>query len=73
MMFFAALLKIVFVVWSLLILIMLPIYFYRKRKAPMDKKNTIKRLIIKSFAASLIFTLFMYSGLIAMFFDDIVK
>ncbi|MCM1499755.1 MAG: hypothetical protein NC124_14935 [Clostridium sp.] len=65
----------IIVVWVLLFVVMLPVYFIRKRKNPHDEKNTIKALAIKALAikalvASIIMVLIMESGLIAMYFDD---
>lgn len=54
-----------------LTLLMLPIYFIRKKKNPDNPKNTIKRLIIFSFIAVTIFSLLSGSGLIAMYIDDV--
>lgn len=60
----------IIVVWVLLFVVMLPVYFIRKRKNPHDEKNTIKALAIKALVASIIMVLIMESGLIAMYFDD---
>lgn len=54
-----------------LILIMLPTYFIRKKKNPYDSRNTILRLVILAFLAMTIMTLFLGSGLIRMYFDDL--
>lgn len=58
------------VVCAILTIIMMPFYIIRKKKYPDDRKNTIKNLIIKSFIAALIITLIQYSGLIAIYFDE---
>lgn len=52
--------------------IMLPVYFVRKKKNPDDSRNTILRLVILSFLATTIMTLILYSGLIMMYFDDLL-
>ena len=47
----------VFVVFTLIIsILMLPLYFYRKKKDPDNKKNTVRRLIITVFVGVLLFT-----------------
>ena len=53
------------------ILIMLPVYFIRKRTNPNNPKNTIKRLVILSLVAATILTLVLSSGLIAIYINDI--
>ena len=52
-------------------ILMLPVYFIRKKKNPDDKRNTIIRLIVLSFAAVSIFVLLLGSGLIIMYFQDL--
>lgn len=52
-------------------ILMLPVYFIRKKKNPDDKRNTIIRLIVLSFAAVSIFVLLLGSGLIIMYFKDL--
>ncbi|MBQ4522886.1 MAG: hypothetical protein IJA10_08030 [Lachnospiraceae bacterium] len=37
----------VIVSWILLVILMLPVYFIRKRRNPSDKKNTMKSLFIR--------------------------
>lgn len=53
-----------------LTLLILPVYFLRKRKNPEDQKNTIQRLIVLSFVAATVFTFLFGSGLTAMYIDD---
>ena len=55
----------------ILTILMLPVYFIRKKKNPDDKRNTIIRLIVLSFAAVSIFVLLLGSGLIMMYFEDL--
>ena len=55
----------------ILTILMLPVYFIRKKKNPDDKRNTIIRLIVLSFAAVSIFVLLLGSGLIIMYFLDL--
>lgn len=45
--------------------------FYPEEKNPDDKRNTIIRLIVLSFAAVSIFVLLLGSGLIIMYFQDL--
>lgn len=52
----------------ILTILMLPVYFIRKKKNPDDKRNTIIRLIVLSFAVVSIFVLLLGSGLIIMYF-----
>lgn len=54
----------------LLTLIMLPIYFIRKKKSPNDPKNTFLKLVISAFIAITIMSLLFGSGLIMMYLDD---
>lgn len=63
--------KVTVAVWILLIIVMLPAYFIRKKKNPNDENNTIKKLIIKSFIVSFVFVLLFYMGIIAMYFDEL--
>lgn len=63
--------KVTVAVWILLIIVMLPAYFVRKKKNPNDENNTIKKLIIKSFIVSFVFVLLFYMGIIAMYFDEL--
>lgn len=65
------LLPIVLILTTMAILIMLPMYFIRKRRNPDNPKNTIKRLVGMSFVASLIITLLLGSGLIAIYIKDV--
>ena len=53
-----------------LTLIMLPIYFIRKKKNPNDPKNTFLKLVISAFIAITIMSLLFGSGLIMMYLDD---
>ncbi len=55
----------------ILTILMLPVYFIRKKKNPDDKRNTIIRLIVLSFAAVSIFVLLLGSWLIIMYFQDL--
>lgn len=55
----------------ILTILMLPVYFIRKKKNPDDKRITIIRLIVLSFAAVSIFVLLLGSGLIMMYFQDL--
>lgn len=55
----------------ILTILMLPVYFIRKKKNLDDKRNTIIRLIVLSFAAVSIFVLLLGSGLIIMYFQDL--
>ena len=57
----------------ILTILMLPVYFIRKKKNPDDKRNTIIRLIVLSFAAVSVFVLLLGSGLIMMYFEDLRK
>ena len=65
------LLPIVLILTTLAILIMLPMYFIRKKRNSDNPKNTIKRLVGMSFVASLIITLLLGSGLIAIYIKDV--
>ena len=65
------LLPIVPILTTMAILIMLPMYFIRKKRNPDNPKNTIKRLVGMSFVASLIITLLLGSGLIAIYIKDV--
>ena len=65
------LLPIVLILTTMAILIMLPMYFMRKKRNPDNPKNTIKRLVGMSFVASLIITLLLGSGLIAIYIKDV--
>lgn len=55
----------------ILTILMLPVYFIRKKKNPDDKRNTIIRLIVLSFVAVSIFVLLLGSGFIIMYFQDL--
>lgn len=57
----------------ILTILMLPVYFIRKKKNPDVKRNTIIRLIVLSFAAVSIFVLLLGSGLIIMYFQDLLS
>ena len=65
------LLPIVLIFTTMAILIMLPMYFIRKKRNSDNPKNTIKRLVGMSFVASLIITLLLGSGLIAIYIKDV--
>ncbi len=62
---------IILVLSILAFLVMLPVYFVRRKKNPDDPKNTIPRLLLMAVWAATIMTLIMCSGLIAMYIDDI--
>jgi hypothetical protein len=62
---------IILVLSVLAFLVMLPVYFVRRKKDPDDKRNTILRLLLMAVIAATIMTLIMCSGLIAMYIDDI--
>ena len=62
---------IILVLSVLAFLVMLPVYFVRRKKDPDDKRNTILRLLLMTVIAATIMTLIMCSGLIAMYIDDI--
>ncbi len=64
-------LKITLIAWVCLFILMLPVYFIRKKLAPDNKRNTLKALIILSFTVSVAFVLIMCSGLIAMYIDEL--
>lgn len=64
------LLQITLIIWIALLIVMLPVYLYRKKKNPNDNKNTFTQLVIKALLASLIFTLIFCCGLIAMYLDQ---
>ena len=57
----------------LLTFFMLPVYFVRKKKNPIDPKNTILKLVISAFLAVTIMSLIVGSGLIKMYFDDMSR
>ena len=65
------LLPIALILTTMAILMMLPMYFIRKKRNPDNPKNTIKRLVGMSFVASLIITLLLGSGLIAIYIKDV--
>lgn len=66
--FWIALGKVVIFLWILCVIVMLPVYYIRKRKGA--ENNTFKQLVLKSLLASIIFVLIFYGGLIAMYFED---
>lgn len=53
-----------------LVIVMLPVYFLRKKKNPTNKKNSLKLLIIKSYIVTFIFNLICWSGLIAQYIEE---
>jgi len=57
--------------WIMLVLLMLPVYFIRKKRNPLDKKNTLKSLIINALIASILFWVLFCSGLIKMYLDEV--
>ena len=56
-----------------LTLLMLPVYFIRKKKNPNDPKNTIPKLVLSAFLAVTIMTLLLGSGFIKMYFGDLSR
>ena len=52
------------------VLVMLPVYFFRKYRNPLDTKNTIKSLITKALLAGFVLSVFMSSGLIMMYIEE---
>ncbi|MBQ2803766.1 MAG: hypothetical protein IJF07_07695 [Lachnospiraceae bacterium] len=63
--------KVAMAIWFLLIIVMLPTYFVRKKHNPGDNKNTIKNLVLKALLASVIVTIIFCSGLIAMYIEEV--
>ncbi len=61
----------VVIFWIALVLVMLPVYFIRKKCNPMDKKNTLKSLIINALIVSILFWGLFCSGLIKMYLDEV--
>ena len=61
----------VILTWIFLVLIMLPVYFIRKKRNPLDEKNTIKSLIINALVASILMWVTFCSGLIKMYLDEV--
>ena len=61
----------VIILWIFLVLIMLPVYFIRKRRNPLDKKNTMKSLLLNALIASILFFAAIAIGLIKMYINDI--
>lgn len=55
----------------ILLILMLPFYFIRKKKNPKDERNTIIRLVVLAFLTMTIFVLILGSGLIMIYFDDL--
>ncbi len=51
-------------------IIMLPIYFIRKKHNPHNSENTLKNLIIKAIIAAALILLILGSGLIAMWVNE---
>lgn len=64
--FYVALLVITLIIWGSLCVVMLPVYYVRRRKNPNDEKNTLKALVIKGFLASIFFVFIFYGGLILL-------
>lgn len=56
--------------WIGLVVLMLPVYFLRRKKNLDDEKNTLKSLIIKAFFAGGVWAMFFGSGLLAMYLDE---
>ena len=48
--------------WVVLMLLMLPVYFFRKTRNPLDEKNTIK---------SFLFIATICTGLLRMYLDQV--
>lgn len=57
--------------WAVLMLLMLPVYFFRKRRNPRDERNTIKSLVITALLASILFIATISAGLIKMYLDQV--
>ncbi len=57
--------------WVVLMLLMLPVYFFRKRRNPQDERNTIKSLVITALLASALFIATISAGLIKMYLDQV--
>ena len=64
--FYVGLLVITLIIWGSLCVVMLPVYYFRRRKNPNDKRNTLKALFVKGFLASIFFVFIFYGGLIMM-------
>ena len=57
--------------WVILMLLMLPVYFFRKWRNPDDERNTIKSLVITAFLASVLFMATISAGLLKMYLDQV--
>ena len=57
--------------WIVLMVFMLPVYFVRKKRNPLDPKNTIKTLVITALVASVLFIATISVGLLRMYLDEI--
>ena len=62
--------KIILFLWGFLLLVMLPVYFVRKKRNPEDSKNKFPGLLWKSLLVCTGFALLPGAGLIAMYIDD---
>lgn len=60
-----------FICWIVLILLMLPVYFFRKWRNPEDERNTIKSLVITALLASVLFMATISAGLLKMYLDQV--
>lgn len=60
-----------FVLWLGSFILLLPVYFIRRKISPRDEGNTLKALLIKTLIASLIFSLIFCSGFIKMYIDEL--
>lgn len=57
--------------WVVLMLLMLPVYFFRKKRNPLDEKNTIKSLVITALLTSILFIATICTGLLRMYLDQV--
>ena len=57
--------------WGVLMLLMLPVYFFRKWRNPQDERNTIKSLVISALLASILFITTISVGLLKMYLDQV--
>lgn len=63
------LLIVVILLWVPLILLLLPVYWLRKRRYAGKRKETVWTVIARALTISVFITFFIGSGLIAMYFD----
>ena len=57
--------------WVVLMLLMLPVYFFRKWRNPQDERNTIKSLVTTALLASILFMVTISAGLLKMYLDQV--